>query len=88
MFRVGDKVRWKPRAAGYFKVKKGKVIAVIPVGEVARPQDWLFHRCMFDGDGGPRNHESYLIEVPGGKTGTATPKLYWPRVSQLRKVEE
>jgi len=89
MFKVGDKVEWESQGAGSMTRKVGFVWGVVP------PQDWIYvegypnHRVMFDG--GLRNQESYLIEVaPSGKATKrpAKPKLYWPRASQLRKVED
>ena len=99
MFKIGDRVRWSSQAAGITKIKEGQVVAVIPMG--IPPKDTNFgkinefyrlwgrtkspnYKIMFDG--WPRNQESYIVEVPGGKTDKATPKLYWPLVSKLEKV--
>jgi hypothetical protein len=97
-FKVGDNVSWESQAAGSLIRKKGKLVAVVPKGVSPRDTDFgkahnFFmywgrtttenYRIMFDG--WPRNHESYLVEVPGGKTAKATSKLYWPRISQLKK---
>lgn len=86
MFKVGDKVEWESQAGGNYRTKKGEVFDVINGYEAPAPGDYHFHKTMFDGDGSPRGHESYLVEVPGGKTPKAKPRLYWPRVSQLRKI--
>jgi hypothetical protein len=81
-FKVGDLVYWESQAGASWTCKEGKVIKVLP------PKYWIdrkvfmaTHVVMYDG--GLRNHESYLVEVPGGKTAKAKPKLYWPRVSAL-----
>ena len=90
MFQVGDRVMWESQAAGSLTVKTGKVAAIVPKDTAPnyfgflKANGLLSHARMFDG--WPRNHESYLIEVPGGKTPKAKPKLYWPRVRQLRKA--
>jgi hypothetical protein len=77
-FKVGDKVAWRSQSGGVWKEKHGEVIEVLP------PNTWqsAYHpgRIMFDG--GPRNHESYIVEVREGKR---KPKLYWPVVSKLER---
>jgi len=89
MFKVGDLVEWDSHASGYCVRRKGKIkYAVAPRAAVYPGAFMPEFTTMFDGDGMPRNHESYLVEVPGGKTPKAKPKLYWPRVSQLRKVAQ
>jgi hypothetical protein len=42
------------------------------------------YKVMFDSIWA-RPHESYLVVVPA--PGRGKPRLYWPRVSALRKVE-
>ena len=87
MFKVGDKVWWESQSAGSWTQKEGKVVGVVPEGKV--PDRILtaidrFWKRMYDGFT-PRNHESYLVEVAGGKTIKAMPRLYWPRTSALNK---
>ncbi len=87
MFKVGDKVEWESQAVASWTIKRGKVVAVVPAGRF--PTDILtainkFWKTMFDWPTLTRNHESYLVEVPGGKTSKAMPKLYWPHASKLK----
>jgi hypothetical protein len=86
MFKVGDKVQWESQAAGFLKKKQGEIFRVITKWEAPMPGDFPDHKTMFDGDGMARGHYSYLVEVPGGKTDKATPKLYWPRVKNLKPL--
>lgn len=86
-FKVGDKVLWESQSSGSRTTKEGTVYKVIPPGATPYINEptlltFPYHKLLFDGM--PRNHESYLVVVPGGKTSNAKPKLYWPRVSHLR----
>jgi hypothetical protein len=69
-FKVGDMVEWESQAGSYWKRKRGQVWEIVP--PVARPN--------VRGVGFGRDHESYVVWVPG--TGK-----YWPRVSHLKPVE-
>lgn len=69
MFKVGDKVKWLSQAAAYGTIKEGVVKGIIAADEAPKPRYFPGHSVMFDGDGSPRGHESYLIEVPGGRDG-------------------
>lgn len=97
MFKVGYRVKWESGAGRGWTVKEGKIVAVVPAG--AFPQDILFtkksetptgiwenYTVMFDCPSLPRNHESYLVEVFRFPGDQAKPRLYWPRVTQLRKI--
>lgn len=53
-FKVGDEVRWCSQAQGSSKQKQGRVIEVVPAGEI--PND-------IGGVSSPRNHESYVVHV-------------------------
>ena len=89
--KVGDKVKWTSQSAGSYVEKVGIVKGIVPPhtspwdrmhdirSQLGLPYFW---KIMFDG-WMPRNHESYLVECPGGHTARAIPRLYWPRVSQL-----
>lgn len=91
---IGDSVEWTSSAAGTTKTKRGKVVAIVPAKGLASVvtffcQDWRerysasgLNSLSFFG----RGHESYLIAVPT-KTGRGRQCLYWPRTSQLRKVD-
>lgn len=82
-FKVGDNVKWMSQAQGCATVKYGVVLGVIPAGGDFPPlaEDG---RVSHYGGGDPRNHESYLVEVPSKKDGK--PHLYWPRVSALESA--
>lgn len=80
-FRVGMEVEWISSSNGTTKTKRGRVEAVILKGE--RPT--AGQRKEADAYGIGRDHESYLVRVPG-KTKSSRGKLYWPRVSALRCV--
>ena len=91
-FKVGDRVSWSSQAGGFIKVKYGDVVAVVPARAPPGPHRAAvverlgcgIDRC--DGGGLMRRHESYLVLVAAGG-GKARPKLYWPVVSRLKKVE-
>jgi hypothetical protein len=88
-FQVGDKVKWDSQAGGFHREKRGTVVAVLLAGY--RPlYDCRFDETKFNPDPldlrtGPRNHESYVVLVPG-KTPKTRPKLYWPVVTRLRRA--
>ncbi|MFF3704728.1 MULTISPECIES: hypothetical protein [Pseudomonas] len=72
-FKKGDRVTWLSSAGGSWKEKTGIVVKVVKAGESPKVA----------GSGWPRDHESYVVEVPQGTTGKAKPRLYWPRATQL-----
>ena len=75
-FTVGDSVWWSSQAGGSEKVKRGKVVAVVPAGVGVRT---VLPRGLFlDGPGSPRKHESYLVQI--GKRIN----IYWPLVKNLK----
>jgi len=74
-FKAGDKVTWQSQSAGYRTIKSGFVTAVVPPRMAVRGFGKIFN------PGAPRDHESYVVRVPGRG-------LYWPVVSLLRLVEE
>lgn len=91
IYHVGDEVAWRSQASGFLSEKRGTIVYVIPrnqwIKDVIDP-NWArneFTLCT-DFAGHPRDHESYLVAVPG-KTPHAKRKLYWPRVSQLKKID-
>lgn len=79
-FKVGDKVTWTSSSNGTTKAKAGTVEAVIPAGK--RPTQEQMHEA--DSFGLGRNHQSYLVRVPG-KTERSKGKLYWPIANKLKK---
>ena len=77
-FSIGDEVQWTSSSAGTTVTKVGKVETVL----AARERMSERQRKESDASGLPRDHESYLVRVPG-RTGGAKGKLYWPRVAAL-----
>ena len=77
--KIGDRVEWKSQSGSFTTVKRGSIVAIVPIG--IRPDDCLpaGFRCNSKaGYGMYRGHESYLIQVDGkGRS------LYWPRVKHL-----
>lgn len=80
-FKQGDKVKWASQAAGFWVVKVGVVVEVVPP---------MKHPRAYPTDG-TRPHESYVVTaqpiVPGyGKRPRKLGKsqTYWPTASGLR----
>lgn len=78
-FKLNDEVSWVSSGNGTTKCKTGVIVDVIPPkGRIAQR-----HRDFgLEGYGMPRDHESYIVHVPG-KTDRARGKRYWPLVSKL-----
>lgn len=70
-WKVGDHVEWESQSGGYYAVKRGTVVVVVPAG--TNPGEMSKNR----NPGAARDHESYLVRVRGRG-------LYWPRVANLR----
>lgn len=73
-FNIGDAVTWTSQSAGRHVEKTGKVEEIVRAGTVP------VGRSKFNDPGSARDHESYLVRVPGRG-------LYWPRVSGLKAVQ-
>lgn len=86
-FQLGQTVEWASQANGYTRIKRGRVVCVLPPGEV--PVRAAFPSLFSKGTpvGMGRTHESYVVEVSWKDYGKAS-KHYWPLVSQLRLVTE
>jgi hypothetical protein len=89
IFRVGDFVTWTSQSQGSTKTKTGKVVANALVANGIRPGDYADlhfpeHRLMFDGWDWETN--GVLVEVYDGKTTRAKPKLYMPKVKNLKPI--
>lgn len=92
-FLVGDEVKWTSQSAGYWKMKRGVVAAVVPPMRptnvrLGLPPCFLGgrldqYRLRFDVLG--RDHETYLVVVPN-ESGRGKPALYCPIVKHLRHV--
>lgn len=80
-FKIGDKVTWTSSSNGTTKTKTGAIVDVIPPkGRIPE----IHREFGLEGYGMPRDHESYVVHVPG-KTDKAKGKRYWPLVNKLRK---
>lgn len=75
-FVIGQGACWYSQSQGRATRKVGIVVQVVAPGE----------RPVLDGRGagGPRSHESYVVEVLRGKT--AKLQRYWPVVSNLHQA--
>lgn len=85
--RVGDKVEWTSQALGYYKTKRGTVLALIPAGKdiydvcpemlnvPKSRKKWADDVSKFD---------RALVEVPRKKA----PLYYAARLAWLKRVEE
>jgi hypothetical protein len=81
-FAIGDVIEWASQASGFSKTKRGRVLAIVPVGTVPNWMlMWPDHKCM-SGGSLSRKHESYVVEVR--PTPESKPRVYWPVVSQLK----
>lgn len=91
VFKKNEIVVWESQSQGSWKMKTGIVKECVPAGIDAK--DVLMslpgdpYSVLWDLRSGPRNHDSYLVEVRPFAYSKARPKLYWPRVSSLKKVE-
>ena len=89
-FNVGQDVTWTSQAQGSATKKTGTVVAVLSAGQsplqtLAAMKKKHGARSAWGG-GGARDHASYFVLVPGGKTDKAKPVLYWPNAKALRPV--
>jgi hypothetical protein len=74
-FKLGYQVTWTSQAQGTSKTKCGTIVAVVPAG--SDPAAYVPGTFSLDPTGVARDHESYLVHVPGRN------RLYWPVVSRL-----
>lgn len=95
-FQVGDAVEWRSQSQGMDYCKRGTVLTVIGAG-------WHLGEVLLTVDLGKynaeklggtrfitrsRDHTSYLIEVPSTLKGSNhRPRLFWPLVKHLQKVD-
>lgn len=80
-FSQGDSVTWTSQSAGVAKSKTGTIEQVVPA-KSCPDRECFLQLYTGPGVGLPRDHESYVVRVPG-KTPKSAGKLYWPRVSAL-----
>lgn len=87
-FKPGQEVSWSSQANGSDLKKVGTIVRVIPAGVwlkdvLSRDEAKSEFSLRTDFAGLPRQHESYLVAVPGN-SDRAKKQLYWPRVSSLK----
>lgn len=88
---VNDTARWESQASGVWKIKLGKVIAIVPKDH--SPKDVFLGLSDHDKysyrykGAKNRNHDSYLVAVEPDK-GRAKPRVYWPLNRNLRQLTE
>ena len=80
MFEIGQLVSWTSTSAGSTTEKAGVIEQIVRSGDDVRK-----YTSELALPGGPRDHQSYLVRVPG-KTNKSKGKLYWPRSSALKKA--
>lgn len=87
-FQVGDAVNWSSQANGHWSVKRGLITEVVPANTLPQlhvgfySQQFALHKPRYKlGNGGARNHESYIVVIPGEDGRQAT--VYWPIASGL-----
>ena len=80
-FTLGDTVTWTSQSAGVAKTKIGTVEQVV-APKTYPDRDRFLQLYRGPGVGLARDHESYVILVPG-KTGKGAGKIYWPRANVL-----
>lgn len=87
-FAIGDHVVWHSS----HKDKSGVVVGIVPPHTDPRSTTLSRNATFLEvqygakfvyGGGGARDHESYLVIVQGKRSA----KLYWPRVSLLRRAQ-
>ena len=71
--KLNDKVTWESQSMGYWRVKTGHIIEVVPPAEMPANKITTSSTVV-----GSRLHESYVVQV-GSKT-------YWPRASNLKRA--
>lgn len=81
-FSPGDEVRWFSQAGGYWKEKRGTVVAYLPPGEAASEFVDRSEWSKITG-GWTSTIERYLVRV---QTGKAAYRYYTPRASVLERV--
>jgi hypothetical protein len=85
-YKISDEVKWDvPSRTDIFGDIRhvGTVVGVVAAGNspYTEPMEEPYHSMRMPSNLS-RNHESYIVHVPGPGKG----RLYWPRVSGLRKV--
>ena len=83
--KLNDEVKWSSSSNGVTKVKIGFIVEVIPPG--VNVKKFELGRLL-DAPGLPRKEESYIVCVGSRPGSRAKPKYYWPRVNNLRRLQQ
>ena len=80
---VGTPVSWTSQSRGTTLTKTGKIVDVIPSGEV--PDELKWPALYRDGRllGARRKKISYVVKVDPPAGSSAAPKFYWPRTEGI-----
>jgi hypothetical protein len=79
--KLGGTVSWAFQVGRNRRTKTGVVEEIVP--SKGMPDQTRFPRLYrASGIGGPQNHKSFVLRVPG-KTSDSAEAIYWPRVSSL-----
>lgn len=84
-FIEGDCVAWTSQAAGVTKSKTG-IIEQVVAPKTYPDRGRFLQLYKGPGVGLSRNHESYVVRVPG-KTEKSAGKVYWPRANALTRLD-
>ena len=80
-FKIGQKVTWTSSSNGSTTAKVGTIEIVV----AAEKYPTEAQRKEAGAYGYVRNHESYMVRVPG-KTDRSKGKLYWPIANKLQSI--
>lgn len=99
MIRVGDFVRWTSQSGGFWKEKRGRVLAIVPAGQRVDkvwaipdnlPQSRMKWSRAQTADGqwvaDISSHDRAVVEVP--RPNGRVSDYYAPRLSTLEKCGE
>jgi len=88
-FAIGTEVMWNSQAQGYWKVKKGTVIAFVPAGDHIKdyfdPAQVGAKKSHIKFDYQISPNDRYIVAVPAGKDGQIT-HYYAPPAKRLEKA--
>lgn len=79
-FRVGQLVEWSSQAGGQWRIKQGVVVKTIMANVPLTFHPEQLGMWRIRGAGRPRDHESYIVCIPGVDGAT---EYFWPRVHNL-----
>lgn len=82
ILELGDNVSWFSSSFGSTTQKTG-IIEQVVLPNMMPDRDRFPNLYSGAGIGKSRDHESYVVRVPGA-TSKAAGKIYWPRAGSLR----